>query len=486
MTRLSSQHWVYPCSRRTFIWGTLGALSAPYLKPCPGASAPGPGREIPLNGPGARYTPQLHAAFVRRKENYGMWWPGEIYDGGTARVNYTQEIEQAAREIGVHAEILSQPLFSLEETQNWLESARKAQSDGLLLVLLDRQQHAWPSVSRALDTKIPVVAFSPVGSSFTTNTAPLAKREGIFIASTDDFSQAAYGMRMLATRAKLREMRFVVIAGKERRDTQLPFFGTRLRYIPAQAFLDEYNQIPASDEARRIVTEYLQQATAVHGPTEEDVMNGVKSYFAARAILDREEGDGITMDCLGALGQTQVSLPCISWSRMLDQGIPAACEADLGACVSHALVQYLFGRPGFQQDPVAETSRGGLIGAHCTCPTRLRGFDHPPEPFRISHHHGKRDAVPVPRWETGHPMTVLDVLLDPPDKPPRMIVSSGKVLDNISVPPAGGCVVSVLARLDGVEDTLDYPGFHQVFFYGNFKKELCAYGRLTGLEVHVV
>lgn len=486
MTRLSPTSRLYSCSRRTFVFGSLGSLLAPFLIPRSGAGGQLEGREITLNGPGSRYTPTIHAAFVRRQENYGMWWPGEIYDGEAARVKYLQEIEAAAEAIGVKAEIQAEPLHSLEEAAHWLETAQKSQSDGLLLVLLDRQQHAWPSVERALDTKIPVVAFSPVGSSFTTNTAPLAKREGLFIASTDDFAQAAYGMRMLSTRAKLREMRFVVIAGTERKDARLPFFGTRMRHIPAQSFLDEYHQIPAEGEARRAAEEYMRLAREIHGPTEEDVVNGVKSYFAARAILRREEGDGITMDCLGALGRTKVSLPCISWSRMLDQGIPAACEADLGACVAHALVQLLFGRPGFQQDPVAETARGGLIGAHCTCPTRLRGFDQPPEPFRLSHHHGNRDAVPIPHWEPGHPMTVLDVLLDDPEKPPRLIVSSGKVADNISVPPAGGCVVSVLAQLEGVEDYLDYPGFHQLFFYGDFKKELRAYGRLTGLEMQVV
>ncbi|MBI4873135.1 MAG: hypothetical protein HY822_00735 [Acidobacteria bacterium] len=81
---------------------------------------------------------------------------------------------------------------------------------------------------------------------------------------------------------------------------------------------------------------------------------------------------------------------------MLDHGIPAAGEADLGAAVTQALVRFLFDRPGFQQDPVAGTARECLIGAHCACPTRLSGFDQPPAPYFLSHHHGRRDAVPVP------------------------------------------------------------------------------------------
>jgi len=105
------------------------------------------------------------------------------------------------------------------------------------------------------------------------------------------------------------------------------------------------------------------------------------------------------MDCLGALGRIKVSLPCIAWSRMNDDGIPAACEADYGAVASHIITQYLFDRPGFQQDPVADTADDSIIGAHCSCPTKLNGFDAGPEPFDLMHHHGNRDAVPRTVWQ---------------------------------------------------------------------------------------
>jgi hypothetical protein len=218
------------------------------------------------------------------------------------------------------------------------------------------------------------------------------------------------------------------------------------------------------------------------------VFNGIKSYVVARNILEREEADGITMDCLGALGKTDVSLPCIAWSKMLDHGIPAACEADIGAALTHALVQFLFDRPGFQQDPVAETDRDALIGAHCTCPTMLNGFNHPAEPFDLSHHHGNRDAVPRPKWRIGQRVTVADIIMpgqqeiSPIQKGPQMVVATGTVMENISVPPAGGCVVSVMLKMDGTPDLLTFPGFHQLFFYGDFKKELLAYCQLTGIQ----
>jgi len=155
--------------------------------------------------------------------------------------------------------------------------------------------------------------------------------------------------------------------------------------------------------------------------------------------------------------------------------------------VTHALVQHLFDRPGFQQDPVADTANDALIGAHCTCPTRLNGFTEPAESYYLSHHHGMRDAVPRPMWREGRRMTVASIgLSNKEGVPPHMYISSGTVMKNIAVPPSGGCVVSVMVKLDGVSDLLDYPGFHQLFFYGDYKKQLREYCQLLGLEPRVV
>ena len=445
-------------------------------------------KEQPIrpNGPGARYVPVIYAAFVRRKGNYGILWPGDIYDGTRAREEYTRQLQAAEKALGLKVVLREEPIFSLAEADGWLESAKAARADGLLVMLLDRQQHAWPTAAKAAASGLKTIIFSPVGTAFTTNTANLAKQTGAVICSTSDFSQAAFGLKMLKTGARLREMRFIVLQGAGRKESELPFFGTKLRYLPAKSFLDEYQSTPLDAEAKAMAAAYLKMAKKISGATFDDVCNGLKSYIVARNILQREEGDGITMDCLGALGKTTVSLPCISWSKMNDQGIPAACEADLGACVTHALVQFLFDRPGFQQDPVPETQRQCLIGAHCSCPTRLNGFDQPPEPFSIMHHHGNRDAVPRPLWKVGRRVTVADVLL--PGKAasnqtkPSMVIGTGTVVDNVSVPPAGGCVVSVMLKMDGQPDLLSYPGFHQLFFYGDFKKELLAYCQLNGME----
>ena len=438
-------------------------------------------------GPASSYVPKIKAAFVRRREDYGMLWPGAVYDGKAAKEKYTRQLKETAKALGLKLNLRAEPIYSLTEADAWLAEAKAAKVDGLIVMVHDRQEHAWPTAHKAVDTGIPTVIFSPLGTSFTTNTIHLADTPGCVIYSTDDFSQAAYGMKMLKAGARIRQTRCVVLKGRKRYDERLADLGIAMRVVPASTFIQEYNRTPDTKEILAMAEDYIRRARRRTSATRQDVINGVKSYYVAGKILQNERADAITMDCLGALGKIDVSLPCIAWSRMNDDGIPAACEADYGAVAAHTIVQYLFDRPGFEQDPVADTVHDAVIGAHCSCPTRLNGFDREPEPFDIVHHHGNRDAVPRTLWRIGQRVTSLDVLggNEAAGRRTKLLISAGTVLDNIDVPPSGGCVVSVRVKFDGDYPVLSFPGFHQIFFYGDYKKQLTKFCQLFNLEAEV-
>ncbi len=478
-------------TRRAFLRGSTGVLVASsFLGSC--AAVRG-GRAITAQprlarGPASKYTPRVKAAFVRRKEDYGMWWPGAVYDGEAARAMYTTQLQETANGLGVELDLRPEPIFSPAEADAWVADAKANKTDGLMVVLLDRQQHAWPTAHKAAASEISTIVFAPLGSSFTTNTIRLAEQTGCVIYATDDFRQPAYGMKMLAVRSRLERARCVVLRGAKRYDSRMADLGITLHHVPAQEFLDEYRAMAVTEEMTDMARSYTRQARRQVGATADDVLNGIKSYFVACSILEREDGDAITMDCLGALGKTEVSLPCIAWSRMNDDGIPAACEADSGAVASHMLVQHLFDRPGFQQDPVADTSDDCLIGAHCSSPTRLNGFDQPAEPYDLIHHHGNRDAVPRTIWRVGERITCLDVLPgdEKAERKTELLISVGNVTENMSIPPAGGCVVSVKAKFDGDQNVLTFPGFHQLFFYGDYRRELENFAQLLDMKATIV
>jgi len=415
-----------------------------------------------------------------------MWWPGAVYDGEAARTMYAGKMAETAAQLGAKLELRPEPIYTREEGQAWLAQAEADHADGLVLVMLDRQQHSWPTAQKVAASDIPSIIFSPLGTSFTTNTVHLADMPGCVVYSTNDFGQAAYGMKMLCARARMRNTRCVVLRGNQRKDAPLADTGITLRYIPAGDFIEEYRRTPDSEEILAMADSYMRRARKRIGASRQDVINGLKSYYVAGRLLEREGGDAITMDCLGALGKIDVSLPCIAWSRMNDDGIPAACEADTGAVASLVMTHYLFDRPGFQQDPVADTADDTIIGAHCSCATRLNGYAAPPEPFDIKHHHGNRDAVPRTIWREGQRVTSIDLLPGNATQPSTVLVSAGTVTDNMEVPPSGGCVVSVKVKFDGNQEVLSFPGFHQIFFYGDYKEHVRDFCQLCGFEAQVV
>ena len=147
-----------------------------------------------------------------------MWWPGAVYDGEAAKKKYTEELISTAKVFGVKLDIRPEPIYNLEEADAWLDKAKSSHVDGLMVMVLDRQQHSWPTAQKAADSGIPTIIFSPLGTSFTTNTVHLVDKPGCIVYSTNDFSQAAYGMKMLKAGARMKHTRCVVIQGKERKE----------------------------------------------------------------------------------------------------------------------------------------------------------------------------------------------------------------------------------------------------------------------------
>jgi hypothetical protein len=94
--------------------------------------------------------------------------------------------------------------------------------------------------------------------------------------------------------------------------------------------------------------------------------------------------------------------------------------------------------------------------------------------------------VPRTLWKKGQRITSIDILPGNKEKKTKMLISTGTVLDNLDIPPNGGCVVSVSVKFDGDQPVLSFPGFHQVFFYGDYKKQLLQLCKLLGLESQVV
>jgi len=69
-----------------------------------------------------------------------------------------------------------------------------------------------------------------------------------------------------------------------------------------------------------------------------------------------------------------------------------------------------------------------------------------------------------------------------PPATPRLYMAAGTLVENLPDSPADGREVSVSVKLDGQRDLRAYPNFHQLLFYGDYKKELLQYCRLFNIR----
>jgi hypothetical protein len=426
--------------------------------------------------------PLVRVVFVRPDvDSYWMGWPGAAYDIKARQRQYTEILTSAAEQFGVRLDINPVPLHDESAVNRCLERLKNQPPDGLVVVSMSLNQ-SWPHINRiAKDRgKIPTIVFSPMGTSFTAHLQGTRNIDGVYVAATQDLDWLNFGIRMFRTMHDMKNTRLCIVQGEKTRDRKLNVIGTTLHYIPRARYPKEFRKVSTSDEVRELAEFFTKNAKKIVEPTKQDVINAAKNYVLAKRIMAAENCQGISVDCLPLVQNRLIPAPpCMAWLTLNDEGLVGACEAEWNSSISLRLTSLLFDRPGFMQDPAPNTVNNTLMGAHCSCPTRLDGFDKPPAPFILrSHSESMIGVAPQVLWREGQKVTVMKF-----QGPESIILGTGRMLRNIDTPPAGGCRTSVELEMDDIPDCRDTKGFHQLFIYGDLEMPFKAYCQLAGIKV---
>jgi hypothetical protein len=429
--------------------------------------------------------PKVLAFFVRPKnqEAYWMSWPGHTYDVPGSQAMYTKTMTEAANRLGVQLEVNQEPLDGAPAISALLGQLKQNPPDGVIITLM--HMNWWGHVNEFVKQKgdLPTVVFAPMGVAVTAHLAATRDAPRTFVASTQDVNWLAQAVRMFRTQWVMKNTRLCVIHVKQTRDEVLPTVGTTLHHIPHLRWPEDFDKAETTGEMRQIAEYYAKEAKSIVEPKPQDVLNAAKNYVIAKRIMAAENCQGISMDCLGLVRVKRIPCPpCVAWARLLDEGGVGTCEAAMMSGISQLLTAQLLGRPGFIQDPAPNTVTNTFMGAHCTSPTKLAGFDKPHEPFLLrSHSESGMGAVPQVLWPLDQPVTVMCF-----SSPGTMIVGTGKVIGNIDTPPSGGCRTSVDLEMNNVADSRDVKGFHQLFILGKQDHQFRAYAQLAGIKVQPI
>jgi hypothetical protein len=444
--------------------------------------------------PSADAKPRVRVVFLRPKvERYWMGWPGACYDIKAREAEFVKTMSDAAEKFGVKLEVDSEPLAEMPAVDALLAECRQSPPDGLIAVVGTLSpgymtngnpfHEYWPYADKLAAEKgdVPMIAFSHMGTSFTGHLQATRKAKRCFVAATQDQSWLATGIKMLRTIWDMKNTRLCIVNGAKTEDQRLDVIGTTLHSIPLARWTDELAKQETTDEVRALAEEWTKAAKRVVEPKPQDVINAARNYFVAKRIMAAEDCQGISLNCLDLVANRKIPCPpCMAWQRLNDEGGVGCCECDWTAAISLRLCSLLIGRPGFMQDPAPNTVNGTLMGAHCSSPRKLRGFDQPAEPLILrSHSESEIGVSPQVIWPLGEPVTVMKFL----DGPGNLVVGTGRVVVNIDTPPCGGCRTSVELRMDNVDDPRDCKGFHQLFVLGKHDRLLRAYCQLAGIKV---
>ena len=430
--------------------------------------------------------PLVRVAFVRPNiDKYWMGWPGAAYDIKARQQQYTKILNDAAEKLGVNLLVIEKPLHTPELVNTFIENTKKIPPDGLMVISQCLHHSGFDSwgktnnIAKNRGDNLPTIIFSPMGTSFTGDLQATRNIPRVFVAATQDLDWLAIGLRMLKAIHEMKNTRICIVAGDKTEDRKLNVIGTTLHYIPNKRFLDEFKKVQETDEVRAMADYYEKNAKKIVEPNKQDILNAAKNYFVCRRLMDAENCQGFSMDCLGPVSRREIQPPCMAFSRLRDEGGLGTCEADWNAAISTRLTNLLFDRPGFMQDPAPNTVNNTLMGAHCTCATKLDGFDKSPEPFILRTHSESNIGVAMQvLWRIGQKVTIMKF-----QGPETIILGTGRVLRNIDTPPAGGCRTSLEVELDDVADARDTKGFHQLFIYGDLELPFKAYCQLAGINV---
>ena len=431
--------------------------------------------------------PTVRVVFIRPKtsdpERLGerpiISWPGGQFDIKAGEALHKKVLTEAAEKLGVRLDIQAEPLASAAEIDGCVASLKKSPPAGLFIVAMELFR--WNLVNRLVKNRgdIPTIVYSPMGSSFTAHLKTARSAPRTFVGATQDVQWPAFGLRMLYTIWRMKNTRLCIVKGGKTVDKPLDVIGTTLHYVPHQRFFDAFKKVEESDEVRALADYYTKAAKKIVEPTKDDILTAAKNYIACRRLMEAEKCHGFSMDCLGPIGRGQIKPPCMAFSHLLDEGVVAACEADWNAAISMRLTHLLFERPGFMQDPAPNTVNNTLMGAHCTSATRLEGFEEPYRaPFILRSFHTRTGVALQVLWRIGQKVTIMKF-----QGPQWMILGTGRVVANIAQPPAGCCRTAVEIELDGVADSGDTKGFHQLFIYGDLERQFKAYCQLAGIQV---
>jgi hypothetical protein len=389
--------------------------------------------------------------------------------------------------------LVSRITVNYQKPQEIIQSVSGQDAD-MLLMCLSRFTFSFGSLYDSMgDLNIPIIILSsnPGLILIDSNLVASLRANGANVTFTLSEAEALEALKIAAS-PRILEDKQALLYGKPFDSTSVPSrnlsedlvykrTGVRIRYRPIEELAALYKNVDAAS-ALREMERWKKEAVEVIRVSDQAILEVSRLYVLLRSIIEKEGLSAIGIDCLSFTMNPNPLLPhpCLAFARLRDEGIAAACEADVCGMISSMFLQEISRKPSFMANVMSvNVPKSNVVLSHCVAPLKLNGASAAPMKYRLHDYHNLgRGVVPEVEFPQGMEVTTGEFSknLKSFSLWPGRIQSQAKNTDRSSF--SGGltgnvCSNTLDVKIRNADRFLqNIAGTHHIMIAGNFAKEI--------------
>ena len=433
---------------------------------------------------------KIHKVYVG---SGGQAWPKPEFDVKAEVARFEKHLEALQGRLGDVEFVGGEVVHSAAQADKVI--ARLPEAGGVLMIHLSLGTGGL--LARIVNAGKPTVVFSQPFSGHEWMYVPQWRKAGkkVVLVAASDYADMDAAVALLRVPARLRHTRLLLVGGaagtgaarSAKKVKEL--LGVEVVPVSVQQVVEAHKAVDAKLAEAEAERSWIRPAKKVVEPTKAEIVKSARMYLAMRKLLADRKAQAITIRCLGGIPIGTLGYPCLGFSKLCDEGLVGACEADMDSTLTMLIFAYAFGTPGFISDPLFDTSKNALIHAHCTAPTRMDAPGGKRAPFLVrTHRDDNRGASLEVQMRVGQPVTCAKLA-----NLTTMLISTGKITE-ITDFDDRGCRTQITTEVRDAHKMLANWGggvlpndmmtlLHRVVFYGDHLRGVKDLASLMGLKV---
>ena len=253
--------------------------------------------------------------------------------------------------------------------------------------------------------------------------------------------------------------------------------------VSSEQLFDEYEVVGLSNEVKELTDKLVSDASRVE-VDRANVEKSIQLYIAIKRLMEKCEANAVTINCAEPIFFKHKVTPCLAFSLLKDEGIPASCEADLSALLAMMMLMWLTDKPAFMGNLWLHNKERNLVRfSHDVPPLKVKGFKERELPYEVFDFHGQNYGTTLyVHVELNEPVTFARVhaSLD------KMLVSTGTVVESHE---GIACRQTLDIRVEDARELMKRVanyGHHFSLVYGDYSSDLEELGEILGLSIEIV